>query len=216
MRLSTSDVRNITFRKPPLGKRGYDEEDVDAFLRLVMAVLDSAPGARLTADDVRQVKFRKPPLGRRGYDEDEVDSFLDLITTELRHRATEVAVPRPRSGDRSALSGSELVRTIWRRAQERDWDGVAVLLSPDFTVEWPGTQERFTGRDAWLAVNRAHADGWQLTVDTIIGTGDEVASRVLVMSDQGAWHTLSFWRLRGGVATYLSEYYVAEWGVQPR
>lgn len=32
MALSPEDVRSIAFRKPPIGRRGYDEEEVDAFL----------------------------------------------------------------------------------------------------------------------------------------------------------------------------------------
>jgi DivIVA domain-containing protein len=32
MPLTPADVHNITFKKPSIGKRGYDEEDVDAFL----------------------------------------------------------------------------------------------------------------------------------------------------------------------------------------
>lgn len=32
MALTPEDVRNIAFRKPPIGRRGYDEEEVDAFL----------------------------------------------------------------------------------------------------------------------------------------------------------------------------------------
>jgi DivIVA domain-containing protein len=31
-RLSANDVHNVAFRKPPLGRSGYDEEQVDAFL----------------------------------------------------------------------------------------------------------------------------------------------------------------------------------------
>src|ERR1700753_2375790 len=27
-----ADVHNVAFKKPPIGKRGYDEEEVDAFL----------------------------------------------------------------------------------------------------------------------------------------------------------------------------------------
>jgi DivIVA domain-containing protein len=30
--LTASDVRNVTFKKPPLGRRGYDEEEADKFL----------------------------------------------------------------------------------------------------------------------------------------------------------------------------------------
>ncbi|MFU8850129.1 DivIVA domain-containing protein [Micromonospora sp. SL1-18] len=33
--LTPADVRNVAFRKPPLGKRGYDEWEVDKFLDAV-------------------------------------------------------------------------------------------------------------------------------------------------------------------------------------
>src|SRR5256885_4753923 len=32
MPLTPADVHNVAFKKPPVGKRGYDEEEVDAFL----------------------------------------------------------------------------------------------------------------------------------------------------------------------------------------
>lgn len=32
MPLTPADIHNVAFRKPPIGKRGYDEEEVDAFL----------------------------------------------------------------------------------------------------------------------------------------------------------------------------------------
>ncbi|MGH3431070.1 MAG: DivIVA domain-containing protein, partial [Mycobacteriales bacterium] len=32
MPLTPADVHNVVFKKPPIGKRGYDEDDVDAFL----------------------------------------------------------------------------------------------------------------------------------------------------------------------------------------
>ena len=39
MPLMPTDVANVGFRKPPIGKRGYDENEVDAFLHLVEAEL---------------------------------------------------------------------------------------------------------------------------------------------------------------------------------
>jgi len=39
MRLTPADVHNVAFKKPSLGKRGYDEDEVDAFLDLVEAEL---------------------------------------------------------------------------------------------------------------------------------------------------------------------------------
>ena len=38
-RLTPSDVHNVAFRKPPVGKRGYDERDVDEFLDRVQSTL---------------------------------------------------------------------------------------------------------------------------------------------------------------------------------
>jgi len=37
--LTSADIRNVTFSKPPIGKRGYHEDEVDAFLDLVGAEL---------------------------------------------------------------------------------------------------------------------------------------------------------------------------------
>ena len=39
MPLMPADVANVAFSKPPMGKRGYDEDEVDAFLDLVEAEL---------------------------------------------------------------------------------------------------------------------------------------------------------------------------------
>ncbi|MGH3823565.1 MAG: DivIVA-like cell division protein Wag31 [Pseudonocardiaceae bacterium] len=39
MPLTPGDIRNIAFSKPPIGKRGYNEDEVDAFLDLVQAEL---------------------------------------------------------------------------------------------------------------------------------------------------------------------------------
>jgi DivIVA domain-containing protein len=39
MPVTPTDVRNVTFNKPPLGRPGYHEEEVDDFLDLVEAEL---------------------------------------------------------------------------------------------------------------------------------------------------------------------------------
>jgi len=51
MPLTPADVHNVAFSKPPIGKRGYNEDEVDAFLDLVEAEL-----ARLIEEnnDLRQ------------------------------------------------------------------------------------------------------------------------------------------------------------------
>jgi DivIVA domain-containing protein len=47
MAVTSADIGAITFGKAPFGRRGYDEEQVDAFLNEVqrtLASLESAPG----------------------------------------------------------------------------------------------------------------------------------------------------------------------------
>src|SRR6478609_9110176 len=39
MPLTPADVHNVAFKKPSIGKRGYDEDEVDAFLDVVEAEL---------------------------------------------------------------------------------------------------------------------------------------------------------------------------------
>ena len=103
-RVKASDVRAVQFGKPPFGRRGYDEIEVDDFLRKVTDALAQTRGVPpLDPEEVHQVAFRKPRLGSRGYDEDEVDAFLDLVEAELRWRASpegqaEMAGPAGRLG----------------------------------------------------------------------------------------------------------------------
>ncbi len=79
--LTAGDAREMMFGSPPLGKRGYNEDDVDAFIAQVIARLEGR--GRLTADDVHHVAFSKPSLFKRGYNEDEVDAFLEAVEATI-------------------------------------------------------------------------------------------------------------------------------------
>jgi DivIVA domain-containing protein len=86
-RLTPEQVRHVAFSKPPLFKRGYSEDEVDAFLDRAEATLrDPTALGALTATDLHNVAFSKPPIGKRGYNEDEVDAFVDLVRIELSRR----------------------------------------------------------------------------------------------------------------------------------
>jgi DivIVA domain-containing protein len=86
--ITADELRAVELGRPPLGRRGYAPDEVDAFLTraaeaLTTLALRRAP--QLTADEVHAVVFGKPPLGRgRGYDEDQVDELLDRIEHALR------------------------------------------------------------------------------------------------------------------------------------
>ncbi len=98
----------VAFDKAPLGRRGYNEDQVDEFLDRVQATL--AGTDNLTAQEVREVVFDAAPFIRRGYHEDQVDDFLDVVVTELdnreRNRSASVGAAQrqrtPRPAARSA------------------------------------------------------------------------------------------------------------------
>ncbi|SMD23725.1 DivIVA domain-containing protein [Lentzea albidocapillata] len=80
-KLTAADIRNIAFHRPPRGRRGYQESQVDAFLDRIEATLLGQDN--LTSKDVRDIRFSRPLIGRRGYDETEVDGFLGQIEQQL-------------------------------------------------------------------------------------------------------------------------------------
>ncbi|WP_304413325.1 DivIVA domain-containing protein [Mycobacterium sp. URHB0044] len=82
------DVHDLAFSTATTGRRGYHQEEVDAFLDRVEATLRyPAASGGITAADMRNVAFSKPPLGRPGYHEDEVDAFLDLVARQMERRS---------------------------------------------------------------------------------------------------------------------------------
>ncbi len=73
----------MAFSRPPAGARGYDEDEVDAFVERVQAALRDPTRQILTAEQVRDTVFSKPRPGRRGYSEKEVDAYLARVEAQL-------------------------------------------------------------------------------------------------------------------------------------
>lgn len=80
--LTVADVDAVRFGRPPWGKRGYNEEQVDALVELIKDRLESRNG--LSAADVEHAAFSKPAAFRRGYNEDQVDEFLDRAVATIQ------------------------------------------------------------------------------------------------------------------------------------
>ena len=57
MPLTPADVHNVAFSKPPIGKRGYNEDEVDAFLDRIVATLRGTTDFPVTAKEVREARF---------------------------------------------------------------------------------------------------------------------------------------------------------------
>ncbi|MFC6016759.1 DivIVA domain-containing protein [Plantactinospora solaniradicis] len=74
--LTPSDVRNIAFKKPALGRRGYDEQEVDEFLEEVESTI-----AALT----EEVATLRAQAGATGTPRSAVTASLDPQGVVLAH-----------------------------------------------------------------------------------------------------------------------------------
>ena len=80
--LTPADVRNVAFRKPPLGKRGYDEEEVDGFLELVEETI-AALQNEIAALRAGPAGFNHLAFGTSGAADEAVMAELDQIKVRL-------------------------------------------------------------------------------------------------------------------------------------
>jgi DivIVA domain-containing protein len=91
MRLTPADVHNVAFKKPSIGKRGYDEDEVDAFLDLVEAELsrlieeNNELTQRLAAAQAGGFVAGPPIEQAPQYQPDAVQQYVDQAPVETQH-----------------------------------------------------------------------------------------------------------------------------------
>src|ERR1700754_4352115 len=96
MPLTPADVHNIAFKKPTIGKRGYDEEQVDAFLDALEQEL-----VRLIEENhqLRAVVARGGPNSTPPSDTRAVDEMAALLDRVQRDRAAAEESARAAPGE---------------------------------------------------------------------------------------------------------------------
>src|SRR3954469_19464519 len=93
------EVRAVRFRKAPIGRRGYDEEQVDDFLDRIEDALRGQ--SVMPLDELGETTIGRSPRGKRGYRGEDVDTFLRRVIAEWP-AADNLAAP---FGARPATSG---------------------------------------------------------------------------------------------------------------
>ena len=94
MQLTPADVHNVAFSKPPIGKRGYNEDEVDQFLDLVEDTLSEL------LDENSELK-----------------SAVESNSTESRDAASSSAASAPSAG--SSVDEGKASRNSPRRLRRR-------------------------------------------------------------------------------------------------
>lgn len=174
MPLTPADVHNVAFKKPPVHKRGYDDEEVDAFLDLVEAEL-----ARLieeNADLRNQIsELEAQRSGSPATAPEQADSNANSNTGQYSalHNNNEVV------GSEGHSSATGQYSTLAQNAPHEQADGVSAPATAQ-APEAPPQSQHFTG----YAGNG--------TMPAPSGANDhEKASRILALATETADRHLS-------------------------
>src|SRR5215218_1054990 len=129
MPLTPADVHNVVFKKPPIGKRGYDEDEVDAFLDVVEAELARlieennelrAGGARGGPREERvEVPAPAPPAAQPREDDSARASRMLALATETADRYVNEAKTQAEQMLTGAKTNSDRLMTDARQKSEQ-------------------------------------------------------------------------------------------------
>lgn len=107
------------------------------------------------------------------------------------------------------MEPAEVVRQLFERMQARDWAAATATMSPDAVIRYTATGEVFTG-EAFMRMNIAYPDGWNIEVIDIVATGHRVAAQVRVPNgDQIDWLS-GFYTVADGVIVDGTEHWLTE------
>jgi ketosteroid isomerase-like protein len=114
------------------------------------------------------------------------------------------------------VRGDELVRALYERYQERDWNAATALLHPEARLRMPATEERLVGRQQVIALQRDHPEPWgELRVLRVVGDSSASAAEVEIVAEAEVFRCAAFWTVRDGLLHDGVEYWVTVGGEQP-
>jgi len=91
-----------------------------------------------------------------------------------------------------------LAEEFWKLMMTNDFRSVGSILSDDFVLEWPQSNERIRGRHNYATMNEEYpARGrWQFTVHRIVGNQSEAVSDVSVTDGVEHARAITFFSIR--------------------
>ena len=103
----------------------------------------------------------------------------------------------------------EVVEKFWELMRSNDFRSVGAVLSDDYVLEWPQSNERIRGRDKFAAMNKEYpAHGlWQFTINKMVGNGSEVVTDVSVTDGVQKARAISFFTVIGKKIVRMVEFW---------
>ncbi len=106
-------------------------------------------------------------------------------------------------------SATELVREFWETMQTNDFRAASELLSDDYVLEWPQSNERIRGRDNFSAINEQYpAHGrWNFVLIRVVGNEHEAVSDVSITDGVQSARVISFTTVKDGKISKQLEFW---------
>jgi DivIVA domain-containing protein len=182
MRLTPADVHNVAFKKPSIGKRGYDEDEVDAFLDIVEAELtrlieeNNELSQRLAAYE----SGAAPTNGYQGYSETAQPAAPEAPDNTAEIQAYIDAAPEDQVHDHEAPG----------QAGEQATEQAEEPVQPQAAQEAAPVAEAAAAPVVAAPVVAGIADH-HLHAARLLGLAEETAARVTAEADAEAENTRS-------------------------
>ena len=103
----------------------------------------------------------------------------------------------------------EIVERFWALMMTNDFRSVGSVLSDDFVLDWPQSNERIRGRDNFAAMNEEYpANGrWEFIINRVVGNANEAVTDVLVTDGVVHARVVSFFTVENGRITRMVEFW---------
>lgn len=108
-----------------------------------------------------------------------------------------------------AQDALKVVREFWRLMATNDFHSVAAVLSADFVLEWPQTNERIRGAERFARMNHEYpAQGvWRFAVNRIVAGERDAVSDVTVTDGVQVARAISFFAIEEGKVKRVVEFW---------
>ncbi|MFZ6843415.1 nuclear transport factor 2 family protein [Undibacterium sp. RuTC16W] len=106
-------------------------------------------------------------------------------------------------------AATDVVRQFWALMASNDFSSVGAVLSDDFLLDWPQSNERIRGKDNFARMNAEYpCNGrWIFTINQLLGNDVEVVSDVSITDGVQHPHAISFFTVVNGKITAIREYW---------
>lgn len=115
-----------------------------------------------------------------------------------------------------SASTRDIVLQHWQAANARDWPRFAAVLAPELVYAVPQTRERVSSAAGYLEFFQTWPGNWRAEIVTLTADAERAVTTIDFVTDAGRETGISFFELRDGLITKITDYWPAPYDPPPR